>query len=162
MRCMTTFPTRIQVYLFICDRSKNGMLHNHLEFSGITLYETTPCLALSPSLWSSRFCLLRPLFSLFPAASSSLPCVSACFRAWQEAQIWGLKLDQIFSRYRFLTVPGFFTSSTQLLSITPSARPSLESLTFAPLSAVANKVVRRSQTYTHSHRQPRTYAHGES
>ena len=105
------------------------------------------------------------------SSSSSLPCVCACFRAWQEAQIRGLKLDQIFSRYRFLTVPGFRTSSTQLLfhpspSPRPTAPPPLNSPSLLlPLAAVTNKVVCRTQiihTHTHSHRQRRTYAHGES
>lgn len=70
---------------------------------------------------------LPPSPSLLPpscSSSSSLPRVCGCFRAWQEAQIRGLKLNQIFSRYRFLRVPGFPTSSTQLLSI-PPLNPSL-------------------------------------
>lgn len=64
-------------------------------------------------------CLLHSPSLLPPSCSSStsLPCVCSCFRAWQEAQIRGLKLDQIFSGYRFLRVPGFPTSSTQQPSI---------------------------------------------
>ncbi len=106
------FPDKyLSLSIFICDRNKAGctLLHRHFDSSGIILYK-----APGASLWSSFLPPSPFLLSPSCSSSSSLPCVCACFRAWQEAQIRGLKLDQIFSRYRFLGVPGFPTSSTQL------------------------------------------------
>ena len=122
-------------------------LHKHLEFSGITPYETPRSKPLTMVISS------LPPSPCLPAASSSLPCVSACFRARQEAQIWGLKLDQIFSRYRFLRVPGFSTSSTQLLSIARSLRPLLSSL-----QSQTKLCVPLTNTHTHTHTRTDSHA----
>lgn len=93
---------------------------------------------------------LPPSPSLLPpscSSSSSLPRVCGCFRAWQEAQIRGLKLNQIFSRYRFLRVPGFPTSSTQLLSI-PPLNPSL---LLSSLQSQANLCAAHTNSHARMH-----------
>lgn len=154
-------PLSQQVFKLISSSMKEVklgyiVLHKHFDFSEIILYKTTlkPLTVVMLFLPSSSS-LLPPSCS----SSSSLPCVWRCFRTWQEAQIRGLKLDQIFSRYRFLRVPPLPPSCFQ--SLPPLVLP-LKSLTFALLTAGTSKVVCCTQTYTHSHRQPRTYAHGES
>lgn len=131
-------------------RPGNVVPHQHFHFSGIIQYKTTP--SLNP--FTVVILFLSPSPAPLPPScspSSALPCVCGCFRAWQEAQIRGLKLDQIFSRYRFLRVPGFPISSTQLLSIPLSFSANLTR--WPSLTAVTNKVV-------HVHGRPRTYVHG--
>lgn len=69
-----------------------------------------PAVVLSPSLWSLVFSFFHPHFSLLPAAFLPPSPVSAvAFQPGGRLKICGLKLDQIFSRYRFLGVPGFHT-----------------------------------------------------
>lgn len=74
------------------DRSKDCIYRAAFGY----LYKNNP--------YPSRKPLTVVILFLAPSCSSSspLPRVFGCFSAWQEAQIRGLKLDQIFNRYRFL------------------------------------------------------------
>lgn len=103
------------------------------------------CYSSSKPLTVVILCLLHSP-SLFPpscSSSSSLPCVCSCFRAWQEAQIRGLKLDQIFSRYRFLRVPGFPTAAFHLSTLSLNL-----SLVLSPLQS-QTKLCALKRAYTH-------------
>lgn len=102
--------------------------------------------------YPSRKPLTVVILFLAPSCSSSspLPRVFGCFSAWQEAQIRGLKLDQIFNRYRFLWVPGFPTSSTQLSSILPLFSLNL-SLSLSRLQSQTNLRAAHSHSHARMH-----------